>query len=135
MTVGAWDPNQAQQADNFSIDHDVLKAFIALSEQQQLNDLKSTLNDDIKISQAPLMKLSKDTWIKTAESLSDEQVIHLVKFFTLAEMQLSGWEAGAESPVIGLVKALRLRKSPPDKELLLWIKSNSDNRFLPNGAL
>ncbi len=64
-----------------------------------------------------------------------EQLLHLVRFFTLAEMQLSGWEAGAESPVIWIVKTLRRRKSPPSKDLLLWIKANSDNRFIPNGAL
>ncbi|WP_439134231.1 hypothetical protein [Pseudomaricurvus sp.] len=135
MTVGAWNPEQGQQAADFSIDHKVLASFIELSENQQLEDLNKVLSDDIKSQQAPLMKLSKDVWVKTAESFSDEQVVHLVRFFTLAEMQLSGWEAGGESPVIGLVKALRLRKSPPDKELLLWIKSHSDNRFLPNGAL
>lgn len=135
MTVGAWDPNQAEQAADFSIDHAVLASFIAFSENQELDDLKNALSDDLKSRQAPLMKLPKETWITTAESYSDEQVIHLVRFFTQAEMQLSGWEAGADSPVIGLVKALRLRKSPPDKELLLWIKSHSDNQFLPNGAL
>lgn len=135
MTVGAWDPHHTDAAADFTLDPEVLGSFIALSENGQLADLNSALSSDIKLSQAPLMKLPREQWIELAAGFSDAQLVHLVRFFTLAEMQLSGWEAGADSPVIGLVKALRLRKSPPDKELLLWIKANSDNRFLPNGAL
>lgn len=135
MTVGAWDPTQIEPATDFTLDPEVLTTFIALSETRQLDDLNNALSDDLKSRQAVLMKLPKDRWIAAAEAFSNEQIVHLVRFFTLAEMQLSGWEAGADSPVIGLVKALRLRKSPPDKELLLWIKTHSDNRFLPNGAL
>ena len=135
MTVGAWDPTQANAATDFTLDPAVLASFIALSENQQLDNLSSKLSNDIQSQQAPLMKLSKARWIEIAEAYSTEQIVHLVRFFTLAEMQLSGWEAGDSSPVIGLVKALRLRKAPPDKELLIWIKEHSDNRFLPNGAL
>lgn len=135
MTVGAWDPAQADAATDFTLNPEVLAAFIALSESQQLDDLNSVLDSDTKTRQAPLMKLPKERWLEAAAAFSNEQLVHLVRFFTLAEMQLSGWEAGADSPVIGLVKALRLRKSPPDKDLLMWIKAHSDNRFLPNGAL
>lgn len=135
MTVGAWDPAQADAAADFNLNPEVLATFIALSENRQLDDLNGVLDSDIKIRQAPLMKLPKERWLEVAAEFSNEQLVHLVRFFTLAEMQLSGWEAGADSPVIGLVKALRLRKSPPDKDLLMWIKTHSDNRFLPNGAL
>jgi hypothetical protein len=135
MSVGSWNPDGDAQNPSFEIETNILHDFIAISEQEQLADIKSALPEAVQIQQRPLMTLSKETWFVAAEPFTSEQLLHLVRFFTLAEMQLSGWEAGAESPVIWIVKTLRRRKSPPSKELLLWIKANSDNRFIPNGAL
>lgn len=135
MTVGAWDPNQSEQSMEHTIDQQNLLAFIALSEQDQLEALENHLDDALIAASAPLMTLGKKQWFAAAESLSEEQIVHLIRFFTLAEMQLSGWQAGSESPVIWLTKVLRQRKAPLDKAMLLWIRANSDNRFLPNGAL
>ncbi len=133
MTIGAWDPNA--HSPSFAIDPQCLRRFIALSETDQLDNLDQQLSSEEKVQQAPLMRQPRQAWNEVSEQFSDEELRHLVRFFTLAEMQLSGWEAGAESPVVWLVKALRLRQAPPDKDLLLWIKQHSDNRFLPNGAL
>ena len=133
MTIDSWEPDSARS--NFNIDTEVLKSFIAISERQQLDDLTAHIENDLAATQRVLMKQNKERWFAVAEALSEQQIIHLIQFFTVAESQLEGWEAGAMSPVIWLVKVLRKRKTPPGKELLLWIRSNSDNRFLPNGAL
>jgi hypothetical protein len=133
MSIGSWSPDNSQ-SNNEIIDATALTAFIALSEQDLLGDLNKQLTDQQK-KLSSLMSAGKTAWIETAEKLNDEQLVNLVRFFTLVEMQLPGWEAGAESPVVWIVKVLRRRKSPPSKELLLWIKANSDNKFLPNGAL
>ena len=61
-------------------------------------------------------------------------IVRLVRFFTLAEMQLAGWEAGKQSPVIPLVKVLKGRGSF-DAELRRWIKTHTDNRYLPYGSV
>ena len=53
----------------------------------------------------------------------------MVKCFTVAEMRLPGWEAGAHSPVIAIVAELRRRKAHP-KGLTAWIKAHTTNRFL-----
>jgi len=135
MTVGAWNPNQSDNTLDQAIDHQDLHAFIALSEQKQLDALGEHLDDATVRSKAPLMKLNKEQWFAAAESLNESQIVHLIRFFTLAEMQLSGWQAGSDSPVIWLAKVLRQRKAPLDKDMLLWIRANSDNRFIPNGAL
>lgn len=135
MSVGSWNPDGDTQNPSFEIDASILHDFIAISEQERLADIKSALPEAVQTQQRPLMTLTKEAWFIAAEPLTSEQLLHLVRFFTLAEMQLSGWEAGSESPVIWIVKILRRRKSPPSKELLLWIKANSDNRFIPNGAL
>lgn len=133
MSVDSWTP--APESSDFSIEREALERCIALAEEGQWEQLASLVDQTWQEQQRPLMKLGKEAWFNAAENLSNDQVEQLVRFFTVAEMKLSGWEAGAESPVIWLVKVLRRRKAPPSKELLLWIKANSDNRFIPNGAL
>lgn len=135
MSVGSWNPEGDTQDTVFEINESILRGFIAISEEGQLETLKDQLTETQKNQQSALMTLGKERWFEAAEPFNSEQLMHLVRFFTLAEMQLTGWEAGAESPVIWIVKVLRRRKAPPSKELLLWIKANSDNRFIPNGAL
>ena len=132
MTLNSWQPPTA--VSQFNIDHQVLQKFISLSEVQ-LNSIDQHIDNELIKNQQPLMKLGKEAWSRVGDGLNNEEIIHLIRFFTKAESQLPGWEAGAESPVIWLVKVLRKRKAPPSKELLLWIRTHSDNRFLPNGAL
>jgi hypothetical protein len=73
-------------------------------------------------------------WTAAAAALSDDDLVALVRFFTLAEARLAGWEARDASPVVPLAALLKRRGTyPPD--LTSWIKANSDNRFLPHGNL
>jgi hypothetical protein len=81
-----------------------------------------------------LMKLPADVWTPLLAAESDERLIRIAKSLTVAEMQLPGWEAGARSPVIAIVRELRRRGSYP-KELTTWIKAHTTNRFLPHGSL
>ncbi|HEY6597711.1 MAG TPA: hypothetical protein VIZ30_00255 [Pseudomonadales bacterium] len=83
---------------------------------------------------AAVMKFARDRWTALITNESDARLIQLVKFFTVAEMRLPGWEAGAHSPVIALVAELRRRRAYP-KELTAWIKGHTTNRFLPHGSL
>lgn len=83
---------------------------------------------------AGLMRLSATDWTPLLAKASDERLVALVKFFTLAEMRLPGWEALARSPVIPLVAELKRRGRYPT-ELTTWIKANTTNRFLPYGSL
>ncbi|WP_101759989.1 hypothetical protein [Oceanicoccus sp. KOV_DT_Chl] len=80
------------------------------------------------------MQQRKADWFHVASTLSDEQLQHLMRFFTVAE-SLPGWEAGDNSPVIWLGKVLKQRGTGISRELVLWIKANSSNQFLPHGAL
>ena len=65
--------------------------------------------------------------------LKDDDLISLVRLFTLLERDLSGWDAGSKSPVIPLVKLLKARGSF-DPALRKWIKANTSNRYLPHGS-
>ena len=80
------------------------------------------------------MQLDKEQWFDAARTFNDDEIVHLMRFFTVAE-QLPGWEAGANSPVVWLGKILKQRGTGIDRELVLWIKAHSDNQFLPHGAL
>jgi hypothetical protein len=103
--------------------------------------LAAAANDPVAVGLAPdeqkrlggLMKLDAAAWA-FAEQLTDEEVVTLIRFFTRAEMELPGWEAGKRSPVIPLVKILKSRDGF-GADLRKWIKSNTDNRYLPNGSV
>lgn len=134
IVEGTWDPNIEQQKSNFAIDQQRLQQYIALSRNNLLDQLDQQLSNEDKQSQAPLMQQSREDWISAGESFSDDDIIHLIRFFTLAE-QLPGWESGNNSPVIALGKILKKRAVGINKELLIWIKANSRNQFLPHGSL
>ena len=72
-------------------------------------------------------------WAAAAAALESARLIELIRLFTLAE-RLPGWEAGARSPVIPLAAELKKRGEFP-ADLTAWIKSRTDNRFLPYGSL
>lgn len=134
MSLGTWDPKAEQPAGDFKVDQAQLKCFIAYSQQDQLGQLQELISAADLQQQAQLMQLDKDQWFSEVESYSDEELEQLMRFFTLAE-KLPGWEAGAQSPVIWIGKVLKKRGTGINRELVLWIKANSDNQYLPHGAL
>lgn len=134
MSLGSWDPKAAQAETDFKIDPKILLRFIEISQQQQLDNLDQLLSAEEKQTQAALMQQDKSHWFSAAHPLSDEALIDLMRFFTLAE-KLPGWESGDKSPVIWLGKVLKKRGTGINRDLVLWIKSNSNNQFLPHGSL
>ncbi|MGK0500527.1 MAG: hypothetical protein ACJAYG_002178 [Oceanicoccus sp.] len=134
MSIGSWNPDTEQAAGGKAIDPQILRGYIVLSQQQQLEQLSSLIDNTEQQDQAYLMTLEKTDWIQAAADFSDEDVEHLIRFFTIAE-QLAGWEAGSKSPVIGLGKSLKQRGKVITRELVLWIKANSNNQYLPHGPL
>lgn len=134
MTLGTWDPGAEHDQTTPDLSATLAKRFIELSQSQQLDDLATVLSDEEKQVHAGLMRLQKEAWFALAESLNDTDIEHLIRFFTKAE-KLPGWDAGEKSPVIWLGKVLKQRGTGISRELTLWIKANSDNRFLPHGPL
>jgi len=132
--VGNWDPNEQQQATD-TIDKGRLQRFIEIAETGQLNQLGKTLSQQEIDADRALIKAHKDAWMTAAESFNNTQLVQLIRFFTLAEEQLPGWEAGSLSPVIWLCRVLKNRDAFPDQELIQWIKQNSRNKFLPYGNI
>lgn len=134
MSVGAWEPEKASAQDNAAVEikRELLQQFINIMQSSaSLSD--SLTNEALQASY--LIRLPAPRWLEESAHWDDEQLWQLIQFFTLAEQQLSGWDAGAESAVIPLAKALRQRRAPLVREQLLWIRQHSDNRYLPYGPL
>lgn len=127
MAIEVWEPKQPAGV--------TLEQLTALSAQMvdaDLSDLGTVLDKESIKRDATLMTQTEESW-EVAAALSDDDIVVLIRFFTLAEMQLAGWEAGKRSPVVPLVKILKSR-GVFTPELRKWVKANTDNRYLPNGA-
>ena len=134
MSLGTWDPSlTANNAENL-LSAETLDRLIGYDRENQLQQLGELLSTDEQQRLAALMKVDHDAWQGVAEPLADAAVIHLLRFFAVAE-NLPGWEAGAQSPVIPLARILRKRGARLDKPMLQWPREVNDNRFLPYGPL
>lgn len=137
MSTGTWDPSSNTSKLDINIDPaslaDLLKRFLALAENNQLGDLTTQMSEQDK-SQFAIMQADLSLWQNTLSDYSEAQLIALIQFFTIVEMALPEWAAGAKSPVISINKILKSRGHKLDREMLIWIKQNSDNRFIPNGS-
>jgi len=131
VSIGTWEPGNKQSVE--PVEHDKLKELISLYRQADPERLADVLSPALIQSDAGLMKLDEASW-QNCQVLTDDEFEPLVRFFTLAEMQLPGWDGGVRSPVIYLVKLMKERGlfTP---ELRKWIKKNTDNRYLPNGSV
>ena len=137
MSTGTWDPSSNTSKLDINIDPaslaDLLKRFLALAEKNQLGDLMTQMSEQDK-SQFAIMQADLALWQNVLSDYSEAQLIALIQFFTIVEMALPEWVAGAKSPVISINKILKSRGHKLDREMLMWIKQNSDNRFIPNGS-
>ncbi|MGS2718217.1 hypothetical protein ACVBE9_08605 [Eionea flava] len=135
--VNTWSPEQSTQAstNKYCIKNDFLLRTINFMLDKNGCDIRSFLTPQEQEQHRAIMQQPKALWITISEGLSNEAIIALIKFFTLAEMQYSQWRADELSPVIGLTRGLKKKGEKIDRELLTWIKKESDNKFLPNGPL
>ena len=134
MSLGSWDPDSESAAGAIHLDSELLDRLAGYGKEPQLQQLEQLLPADERQVLAGLMKIDHGAWQQAARPLDDESILRLIRFFAVAE-NLPGWEAGADSPVIPLAKALRKRGVRLDKDLLRWLREVNDNRFLPYGPL
>ena len=134
MSLGSWDPDADAAAHHLQIEPATLGRFIGYSREEQLSQLEQLISPDENQLLAGLMQIDHSAWLAAIESLPEEDLLHLIRFFAVAE-NLPGWEAGPKSPVIPLAKTLRKRGVRLDKALLHWLREVNDNRFLPYGPL
>ncbi len=129
--VGEWrpaapgaeriEPQQLAQCADWGGDDSVLGALSQVIDAERQRDW------------AFLMRQPQSAWETAAAALDEEKIICLIRFFAAAEMQLPGWYGGDHSPVIWLARTLRQQNRRLSREMLLWLRSHSDNRYLPHG--
>lgn len=134
MSLGSWDPAAEAQAQHQQLATPILARLIAYSTNDQLDQLEQQFEGDESQVMSGLMKVDHSAWQKAGEALSDDDLLHLIRFFAVAE-NLPGWEAQEKSPVIPLAKCLRKRGVKLDRALLQWLREVNNNRFLPYGPL
>lgn len=128
MAVGVWEPEKREEK---TVDTTLLKRFLAVDTASGVIS-EGDLESAGLASESGIMKLDTAAW-RSTEILQTEEIVGLIRFFTLVESQIAGWDAGAKSPVIPLAKLLKEREEFTP-ELRKWIKTTTDNRYLPYGS-
>lgn len=127
MSTNQWQPNTITE---IPINQEKLEQFIDF----ELNNFIGQVSEDDKNIIQYWIKAQQESWLKPTKEFSDDQLLQLIQFFTLAE-KLPNCDAGANSCVIALVKIYKQRGKKLERDFLQWIKANTDNKFLPNGPL
>ncbi|MFK7731632.1 MAG: hypothetical protein AB8B48_08435 [Pseudomonadales bacterium] len=135
MAIGTWDPNQNKQQDKDLLSNEFLERAIKASADNRLEHLEQDFDSAEQRELSAVMHQTEEQWLLAVNSFSSENIHHLMRFLTVAEMTFADWEVGAKSPVIWLNKCLKTRGDALNREQVLWIKSNTRNRYLPNGAV
>ena len=130
MSIGTWEP----AGNTASIDSALLQRALELVNTGKLEALATELTAD-ELGKNSIMRLDEAPWQAVVADFDDNALYALMQFFTIAERDLPGWQAGTQSPVIYLNRELKRRGNKLATEQLQWIRSHSENRFLPNGPV
>ncbi len=128
MAVDSFDPATMR----IRITPEILAELVALA--GQMSQPGFGLDADMARRTGVFARHGSVDWAEAASALSVDDLHALIRLFTKGEKEIPGWEAGAKSPVVPLVRELKQR-GIFTAELASWIKANSDNRFLPHGSL
>jgi hypothetical protein len=125
VTVDSWQPSPVQN----NIDSSTLERLL---EAAAVFTAEANFTPDLDWIQ-PLAKAERAIWQNAVENVPDEQLIQLIKMLTTLETQ-QNWDLAEKSPVIAIFKAYK-KKSGLNRDLVKWVKANSDNQYLPFGPL
>lgn len=135
MSLGSWNPEDGTETLAYQVDAGVLARCAAFAAAGHWTTLPAWEKDNLPANACQMMKLDAAQWHKVLEPLDETTLLDLVRFFTVAEQQLPHWHGGDKSPVIWIARHLKKQGKPLTRDMVLWIKGNSDNRFLPNGPI
>ncbi|HQQ62234.1 MAG TPA: hypothetical protein PLF22_01535 [Pseudomonadales bacterium] len=135
MSLGSWNPADGSQTLAYRPDTALLKHCATFASSDNWGGLASWIQENLPPDAGQMMKLDAHSWQQPLHDLDNNTLLQLVRFFTVAEQMLPHWHGGDQSPVIWISRTLKKRGTPLPRDLVLWIKANSDNRFLPNGPI
>jgi hypothetical protein len=130
--IGLWQPAKTNPIDTTLLEE--LSALGALAFTQNI-DLNAALSSHAQQQAQAWLKLNEEDWQASLENLDLGALFPLAVFFTLAEMQLSGYQCGARNPAIWCFRWLRKHQAQPAKEQIQQLKKLTDNRFIPYGSV
>ena len=132
MSVNSFDPQQFDPSQaSAELGNALVEQAISVARAQDEGAQLCLTTDEVA---ALVPAITHAGWSAVAQDLSTQDLVALIRLFTLGEGQFSSWQAGAKSAVIKLVRIMKARKEMTP-ELSAWIKTNTDNRFLPHGDL
>lgn len=135
MSLGSWNPADGKETVQYTLDTNLLQQIITWIQHPTWQTELSDLVKQLPAGSNQMMKLDSTVWIDGANGFARSELWSLIQFFTLLEQQEALFHAGDKSPVIGLNKLLKQRGEALTRDEVLWIKANTDNRYLPNGPL
>ena len=135
MSLGSWNPEDGSETVTYQVDKDLVARCASFAASGNFTTLPSWEKANLPTSACQMMKLDAATWQPALEGLDESTLHNLIRFFTVAEQALPHWHGGDKSPVIWITRHLKKLGKPLPRDLVLWIKGNSDNRFLPNGPI
>ena len=123
--VGSWTPAAAE----LGVAHrEVLDGSVEVTDEPRFDRTGAEL-DRLR----EVMTATPEAVRGFIDGVDSSTLIGWVRVLTRAE-SLPGCDVGPKSPVIALARTLRERGEYPDT-LTAWIRSHSNNRFLPYGSL
>ena len=123
--IGSWDPDLVLSQQH----RDILNRAAEALDKPGL-DMRSDARQSIQAA----VQASPKIWLDFVDGEVDTRIVQWIKVLTLIEGEVLGFDLGAKSPVITLVRLLKKRDKYPN-DLTAWIKSHTKNRFLPYGSL
>ena len=151
MATGTWEPGGAALPD--ADDLAAAAAFWRVhgSDEPDAEALGAELASPLRDRLRSAMQAPSGALTDVLSGLDPADAVDLARLLTVLEA-LPGFEAGARSPVVPIVRGLRARldahgdaegdatgDADGDRdafaELVRWIRAHTENRFLPHGSL
>lgn len=135
MTTGTWEPDGPALPDAADLAAAAACWRAHGSDEPDLQALAAALDVPLRDRLRGAMQAPAGTLADALAELSAEDAADLARLLTVLEA-VPGFEAGARSPVVPLMKGLRPQLDREAyAELVRWIRAHTENRFLPHGSL
>lgn len=134
--VDIWQPNATQTATHTNtaqINVDLLQQIANLSDD--VDAIFNALTAEQQQYVRQWIQLSEQEWQAQLPHIEESALFPIAQFYTLAEMKLSGFEAGKNNPAIWIFRYLKQQQKLPEKSDIRALKAQTDNRFIPYGSV
>src|SRR3989338_2908340 len=81
------------------IDKELITKLIGIGQKEDFATLNTLFSPGEVEQKGSIMRQGFQSWYDLADSLTEVEIVALMKTFTIAEKTLKGWKAGSVSPV------------------------------------